>query len=355
MNRSQLLALLLIAMVFLPSCINSTGDHVSKNDPLESAQIGSETSQITSKRPIKYLPIPDYQNNMVMGLLPVPSNWDYYKGNDQNVFLEGPDGIKGYYIQGNTFMFSQNSFMNQSYQQMGFTVKPFEPLDNTIQFLNQGLGSDGFSMVKQYDMPQFEQMAYAFDQQMYKGEPEQKSFKVVATEWKKGNVKTLLMIQHFYAQTQYGYYWGYNIESMEAPSKIFDQAKQDYLNAKLNVRMNPQWVATVNNQKRLASQNNRQGHEGRMGALRAQGQQIIANGKRHDAMTTRTHQKFMDGLNDRITVTNPANGQNYKVDLGSNHYWINDNNQLITSDNANYNPNGDQNVNGTWTEAQINY
>ncbi len=62
----------------------------------------------------------------------------------------------------------------------------------------------------------------------------------------------------------------------------------------------------------------------------------------------------MDGLNDGVNVTNPSNGQTYKVDLGSNHYWINDNNQLITSDNANYNPKGDLNVNGTWTEAQIN-
>ncbi len=97
------------------------------------------------------------------------------------------------------------------------------------------------------------------------------------------------------------------------------------------------------------------GHQQRMAALRSQGDQIIAAGKQHDAMTTSTHQKFMDGLNDRVSITNPSNGQSYKVDLGSNHYWINDNNQLITSDNANYNPNGDLNTNSTWVEAQINY
>jgi len=49
-------------------------------------------------------------------------------------------------------------------------------------------------------------------------------------------------------------------------------------------------------------------------------------------------QKFRDSLNDRISVTNPSRGNSNKVNLCSNHYWINKNNQLITSDNANYNP-----------------
>ena len=102
-----------------------------------------------------------------------------YKGDDKDIFLEGPNGIKGFYIQGNSFMFSQNAYMNQAFQQMGATVKPFEALSNSIQFLNQALGADGFSLEKQYDLPQFEQMAYYFDQQIFKGEPEQKSFKIV--------------------------------------------------------------------------------------------------------------------------------------------------------------------------------
>ena len=360
MNRSQLKPLVILLAISFVACIHPNEETQQSasgfNDShLATSTLPNSTSEAIQKKPIKYLPIPDYENNMIMALLPVPTDWDFYKGDDKDIFLEGPNGIKGFYIQGNSFMFSQNAYMNQAFQQMGATVKPFEPLSNSIQFLNQALGADGFSLEKQYDLPQFEQMAYYFDQQIFKGEPEQKSFKVVGTEWKKGDSHTLIVIQHYYAETQHGYHWGYHVESMEASSKIFNQAKQDYLNAKLNVRMNPQWITKVNNKNRIASQNSRNAHEGRMNALRAQGRQIIANGKKHDAMTTRTHQKFMDGLNDRIAVTNPSNGQNYKVELGSNHYWINENNQLITSDNANYNPNGDLNVNGSWTEAQINY
>ena len=359
MNRSVHVSLvILLAIVFTSSIQNkqdySESTYDANNIVIASSKSIMTASEVIQKKPIKYLPIPDYQNIMVMGLLPVPTDWDFYKGDDKNVFIKGPGGIKGFYIQGNSFMYSPNSFLNQSYQQMGATVKPFEPIENTIQFLKQVLGGDGFSLVRQYNLPQFEQMAYSFEQQLFKGEPEQKSFMVVGIEWKKGILKTLIVIQHYYAETQYGYHWGYHMESMEAPSKIFEKAKQDYLNAKLNVRMNPKWIAMVNNQNRMASQNSRNGHESRISALRAQGEQIIANGKKHDAMTTRIHQKFMEGLNDRINVTNPTNGQTYDVSLGSNHYWVSDNNKLIINDNGNYNPNGDLNSTSTWTEAQIN-
>ena len=57
-------------------------------------------------------------------------------------------------------------------------------------------------------------------------------------------------------------------------------------------------------------------------------------------------QKFRDSLNDCISVTNPSRGYSCKVDLGSNNYWINKNNQLITSDNTNYNPKWKSNLKG---------
>ncbi|MFT5892665.1 MAG: hypothetical protein ACI9Y7_002777, partial [Dokdonia sp.] len=311
MNRSHLCIALLITAMLQISCMDRNSQKKTKDMAISTNATQKKLSENRSKKAIKHLPIPDYQRNMVMALLPVPESWNFYKGNDPEIFLEGPGGIKAFYIRGNTFMYSPNGYINQSAQQMGWEVKPFEPLENTVQLLHTSITSQGGKFLNQYHLPQFERAAYAFEQQIFKAIPEQKSFKVIATEWEdKNGIRSLIIIQHYYAQTQESYNWGYNLEAMEAPSAIFKTATQDFLNAKLNIRMNTQWVTAVNNQNRQQSRQTTEGHIKRMGDLRAQGQQIINNGKQHDAMTTRNHQKFMDGLNDQITVTSPSSGQN---------------------------------------------
>ena len=354
MNRSKVLTGVVLSLGLLISCVNSTKNSDTYTSSITLQQKG-QVSQI-NKRPIKYLPIPDYQRNMAMAMLPIPITWNFNKTNDPAVFIEGPNGIKVSYVEGNQFMYSNNPYIAQQFQQMGNNVKPFEPIEQDIQTLEQILNQDGYKLIRQYHLPQFERAAYAFEQQIYKSHPEQKSFKVVGTEWEgKNGSKTLIVIQHYLAESQESYYWGYQLESVEAPDAFFESAKQDFLNAKLNVRMNSQWIKTVNNENKQKSQQIEKSHIERMKIIKEQGRQIVASGKQHEAMTTRNHQKFMESLTDRITVTSPSSGQTYDVALGSNHYWINDQNQLITSDNANYNPNQSNYSSGNWEEAKINY
>jgi hypothetical protein len=349
---SNSLILVVVCFIFLVSCNKFS----TENLPRTTAGSSDSQPDEPGKKAIKYLPIPDYQRNMAMAMIPVPTNWNFNKTNDPIIFLEAPDGIKVSYVQGDQFMYSNNPYIAQQFQQMGGTVKPFEPIEKVVQTFEQLLSKDGYKLLKQYHLPQFERTAYSLDKQFFKGYPEKNSFKVVGTEWEdKNGLKILILIQHYLAESQESYYWGYDVESVEAPPEFFERAKQDFLNAKLNVRMNSQWITAVNNENRQKSQQITNNHIDRMNVLRAQGQQIIANGRQHDAMTTRNHQKFMDNLNDRITVTSPSFGQSYDVALGSDHYWINDQNQLITSDNANYNPNQSNYSSGNWEEAQINY
>lgn len=314
------------------------------------------TENIETKRAIKFLPIPDYQRNMVQALLPVPTDWNYSKSSNKDIFLEGANGVNVFHVMGENYFYSTNTYIAQDYRAQGFKVKPFEPIENDVTFLKKALAAEGWKYLKQYDLPQLAQQTYNYDQQFFKAIPERKSIWVMGTEWvnEKG-VKALIVIKHFGAETQHSYYWGYQMEMVQAPDTFFNQAKQDFLNAKLNMRTNNQWLQTLNNENRRQAQINEQNHNARMTALKAEGQRIIAAGKSHDAMTTRNHQKFMDGLLDKINVTDPASGNTYKVDLGSKHYWINDQNQLITTDDPNLNPNQSNYSSGNWVEAQINY
>lgn len=294
----------------------------------------------------------------MIGAMPIPQDWDLYKGNDKEIFLESSKGVQVSYAMGNSFMYANDPWMNQNFQQMGFQVQAPKSVEQLIQQdLIPHAKSQGVSFVRKYELPQLARYQQNLDAMFFKSMPTQNSFRCVATEWKdEKGISSILLIKYHVSQSQMSMSWGYIIESMEAPAAIFDQAKRDYINGMLNTQINPQWVRVCNQQARQQSQQSAAMHQQRMNALRAQGNQIIEAGKQHDAMTTRSHERFMDQLNDRVTVTHPSTGQSYKVDMGSNHYWINDNHELITTDNANYNPNGDLDVNGmNWVEAQIQY
>lgn len=346
---------LIIALLFSMTSCGQGNEGNSFSDATQTAQFASNQ---THKRAIKYFPLRDTRNNMLIGLMPIPQDWHLSKKGDQTVFLESAKGVKVYYTNGNTFMYDNDPWMNQNYQQMGMQVQAPKRVEQLIeQDLKPYAKSQGTRFVRQYELPQLATYDQNFDRLFFKGVPEQKSFRSVLTEWvdDKG-ISSLLIIRYHYTQFQMSssISWGYMIESMEAPTAVFDRAKRDYINGLLNSQVNPQWVQACNQQARQQSQQSAANHQANMAALRAQGDQIIAAGKAHDAATTRSHERFMDNLRDEVTITNPSTGTSYKVDMGSNHYWINDNNELITSDDATYNPNGDLNVTGAnWVEAQI--
>lgn len=343
-----------VALIFFSSCI----DLQNEPSPIQFTRT-DETLNVSEEihlRSVKYFPIPDKQRNMVMALMPIPKNWELSNNIKENVFLEGPNALKVFYIMGNEFVYTQNHGLNQMYAEIGMNVKPIESFEQVLEQLKGFAKQGGARFIRQYDLPQFVQKDFNYDQQIYKATPEQRQFKVVATEWEDDNgLMSLAIIHYTVAQNRYGYTWGYNMEAMEAKSTHFEVEKRNYLNALLNTQMNTSWITTINNQNRQTMQQQTAAHNTRMQGLRAQGQQIIAAGKQHDAMTTSNHEKFMKYIKDEITVTSPSTGQSYNVDMGSNHYWINDQNQLITSNDATYNPNANNIVQGEWVEAQINY
>lgn len=355
MNRSHTLLKVIGIAIILVSCINSTTNPENETVFSDGKKQSAASSEPLQKRAIRYFPMKDTQQNMLMAVMPIPADWTLSNKANEGVFFESPKGVKTYYVFGKEFMYSQNEYINNSFRQMGAETKPPQPFEQVLEELKGYASKENTRLTNQYELPQLRQADENLDRLLYKAYPEQKQFRVVATEWldDKG-IASIAIIHYYLAYTETSMYWGFNVESMEAPKEYFPMARRDFVNAMLNVKINPQWLQLRNQRVQQLAQRQTAGHNERMATLRAQGDRIIANGKQHDAMTTKTHQKFMDGLNDKVNVTNPSNGQTYKVDLGRNHYWINDNNQLITTDNANYNPNGNLNLNGTWTEAQIN-
>lgn len=339
-------------MIFFIARSNSA-THIDTNIMVSS----KTTSEEITKRAIKYFPMLDSRYNLVSGYMPIPTDWNLSINTSENIFLESPKGIKVFLSGGNNYYFSNEQWLNKSMQQSGMQVAPPR---NAEQLVEQDIipqaKIQGLLLMKQYEMPQVAQFYTNLDNLFFKSVPVQKQFRTVVTEWVDDKeISSILIITHNIAYSQYMSQWGYIVESMEAPTAVFNVAKRAYLNGIINIQVNPQWVRQCNKQAQQASQQSATNHNAHMSALRAQGDQIIAAGMSRDVATTQNHQKFIDYINDEVTVANPSTGKQYKVATGSNKYWVNDNNQLITSNNANYNPNRDVNVNGNWTEAQIEY
>ena len=186
---------------------------------------------------------------------------------------------------------------------------------------------------------------------------------------KNDGTKAMLMIRFFENYYQIGGMdWGYTINAMAAKPDAYENAKNTYIYSLLNFWINPQWVQANNTYWSTKSQQSTAAHNQRMADIKAQGQAIIERGKMHSEMLDRNHEQFMsqlrsdnghsqflDYIRDETNVTNSYNGQTYKVESGSNYYWMNNDGKYIRTDDANWNPNTDPTFNSQdWSQAEIN-
>ena len=292
MNYSTLLRKIILSVVLFTSCINSsqTSENASNENTVASSDdIQKPKTEETKKRPIKYFPIKDTQQNMLFAMMPIPTDWKLSDKSKEGIFLESPKGVKTTFVFSMEFMYSNNSYINESFRQMGFETKPPQPFEQVLEELKGLASKENTKLVNQYELPQFTLNDENLDQLLFKAHPEQKQFRVVATEWEDDKGTKSIAVMHYYvAYSELSMYWGCRVEGMDAPKDYFPTARRDYLNALLNVQINPQWLQKRNQLVRQQAQQQNAGHQQRMAALRSQGDQIIANGKQHDAMTTRT-------------------------------------------------------------------
>ena len=306
-----------------------------------------------SKNKIIFQKIDDTQRNMVMCYQPMPSDWKYLdKLDEDGACLKGPDNIRVFMPRMNAFVYSQLPGYNQMCAEMGQQIKPLKSVEQLVkEELVPEFAKDGVSLLKQYHLPKLKAYDENYDQFMFKSVPMQKTFEAFATEWgdKEGN-RLLLIIRQNIAYTQQACSWGYMVNMLDATETYFETAKNNYLYSLVNTKYNPQWryACYMEDAKKAAKSNEL--HQERMRGLRAEGQAIIERGKAHSAMVDQNHKRFMDSHLERQTVT--TGSTNYQVDAGSNVYWVNANGEYIPTNDFNFDPNLDPNLNSeTWTKG----
>ena len=161
--------------------------------------------------------------------------------------------------------------------------------------------------------------------------------------------------------------WGYTINALEAPQGIYDQAKSDYINALLNLQVNPKWIQRNNQYYAQKSGQSAAQHQQRMAAINAQGQSNLNTGntynsildssheswKRRNAMTDVGHSNTINsGVWERSTMQDQS-GNQYQIEGYYNNVWKGNDDLYLGTDDYNYNPNIDSNTNGIdWEQLE---
>ncbi|WP_456437985.1 hypothetical protein [Psychroserpens sp.] len=364
--------LLILFVFFICSCNKQKDNNLYSNSNIEAEgyynnnqQLGSETkssNKNNSSKKTKLHKIKSQQFGMVFGVMPIPSSWKEVNNKEENILFEAPNGTKIYGEQFNSFYYSNNQQQNQFYQQNGTQVKAPKNINSFInEDMKPHLQSMGVTYLNQFPLPQLAQADKQFNNAVFKSTPEEKNFECIVTEWEDQNGnKSLGVIRFFtnYYTTIGGMDWGYTINALEAPKSVYEESKNQYINALLNLQVNPNWLQKNNQYYAQQSQQSNAGHQQRMAAIRAQGQAAINNGntyssisdssheswKRRNAMTDAGQAKSVDAVWERSNMQDQS-GNQYQVEGYSDNVWKNNNNEYIGTDNTNWNPNIDNTTN----------
>jgi hypothetical protein len=364
----------ILSLLFLISCND-------KKENTEFPEYGFETETINNQeqkpdkknsnsQDLEAYYVMNQQFGIPVGAMPIPSSWKKKEQNSENIYFEGPNGIKVYNEVTNSFFYSNSQQRNQYTLQNGGNVQPVKDIQRLInEDLKSFIESQGGRFKNQFPLPQLAHFDKQFDSYLFKATPEQRHTDCIVTEWENSEgILSMVIVRYFIAQYTSigGLDWGYTLNSLEAPKSEYENAKNTYINALVNFQINPQWVQTNNQYYAQLAQRNNAEHQQRMANIKAQGQQILANGRAssqaldnqynawrsNQAISDAGHAKYIDGIYERRNMTDET-GNIYKVDGYENNVWMNNNNEYIATDNSLYNPNIDNTTNNyNWQQLE---
>jgi hypothetical protein len=294
--------------------------------------------------------IKDNKTGMIVGQMPLPSDWKI-----ENSIIKGPNGIQAGDLQGGSFMEQQRSVTS-----VDQIVR-----EDVIPRIKQ-LGGAITNTFRIPEIAQNDQRTYA---QYWKVAPTQDSHDAMGIEFNNPDGQKLLVIVHFtYSRMQYGNMSFYYMNQFMSNADAYEEAKRAYLYGLINFKMNPQHIAAHNQREQQKSQVSWNNHNQKMRNNQANfdarqkihvdtynsiNQMSMDTYRNNSNASDRMQEQSVNGIWEQQNMVDPYTGENVKVDGYNNQYYMNNNNEYIGTDDYNYNPNTDPNLNNTeWRQIQ---
>jgi len=309
------------------------------------------------------------RTGQVVYTIPLPSSWQVSRNPNSQYFVTGPNGLTISHSVKNEYFFGSNmgGFAQNSRREY---LAPMSAGQYFQQILKPYIQSQGHKFLRSYPLPE----SVTFQEKHSASMPNtghRRSFQAIGSDWQTGPGETSMVSAVLtYVQGQAGTTWDTQFTQMEVPSSQFEAAKkavrygvanavigrdhQGIMNGKLNAfnRENKRKEDTRARQEDIR-------HQGEMGAIAARGKATRDAGsansdildsnmesfRKIQAMKDGGQAKSVRNIRGETIISDPTSGRRYTAPSGSRYNWVNENGELIRSDNPNYNPNTDNNVN----------
>lgn len=162
-----------------------------------------------------------------------------------------------------------------------------------------------------------------------------------------------------YGTDTYTRWWVFNIVEISAPASSFDRLESELVDIVRSVETNPEWTALarrIDRQKAAEieqmTRNSARNHQARMRQNQANFEarqrahrstqdaydRANASWRNNQAIQDAGHQDNVNAIWERETYTDPNTGTSYELDQPYDHNWIDNNGNVISTDDALYDP-----------------
>ncbi|MEM8490552.1 MAG: hypothetical protein AAF756_06955 [Pseudomonadota bacterium] len=300
---------------------------------------------------------------MVTVRMPFPSSWKVHRTHAQGApTITGPNGLQVYDFPAQNFMYTNDPQMQQVYHQSGQQLRPMPDVDTLIQQdVVPWARQQGLSLVNTFPIPEVARVDEWYHQQLYQAVPTQMQHAVIGSDWQNAEGERFFLLMHLGAGIANGLQtWFYYSTGLQAEREYFDTAKKQLVFGLARAQYNPAQIQAYNQREAQKAGQSWAAHNQRMrsnqanfeatqraivGANEAVNNSIMQGWRDRNAMQDRVQEQFTDALRDQSTMVNPSTGEAWKVDAGANNYWINSGGEYLPSNDYNYNPNLDSNLN----------
>jgi hypothetical protein len=315
-------------------------------------------------------PFRDAQGTILVEM-PFPSTWKLMNNRKPGEpTIVGPKGIKIVDFPAQNFMFTSDPRMQQVYRSSGQQLRALPGVEQLVQQdIAPWAAKQGLTFVRQAEVPEVSQIDQWYNEQMFKAVPTQTQIAAIGTEWVTADGDPYFILMHLTvgttAQLQL---WYYRCTGLEAEKSHFDTAKKQLIFGLANARYNPQPIMAFNQMEAEKAGKSWAAHNQRMAQNQANFEAnqrafvnrstaahdaLMNNWRERNAASDRSHEQFVDTITERTKVVHPSSGQQYKVDSGYNHYWMNAEGKYLSADKQDYNPNLDESLNNqNWQELK---
>lgn len=363
------LSIFLLTVALLGCGDSNTNDSVGTNETDNSSEVNGETAPSNDWEKLTMVPFVDAKGT-VTSRAPFPSGWTVKRAKQGEPSITGPHNVRIMEQPFKSFVYTNDYQMQQIYMQNGQPVSPWPGPDALVQqFFVPELSSQGWKLLRQYNVPEVARLDKWYNDQLYKVSPSQVEVHAIGTEWQSSDGSKAFMITRAIVSTSYDMQtWYYFSSVLKADDDYFDKAVKQYLFALGNTRYELEPIAAYNkaeaqrvgqswaafNQRMAQNQANfEQQQRNYVNNSNAINDAIMNGYKDRSASNDQQHQNYIDGIYEQDNSVNSSTGDQYKTSIHYNEYWVNGNGEYISTNNSNYNPNLDQDLNGSnWDQLK---